>query len=129
MLRKANRSELKLERLCERLREESEDSSVAIVVEGRKDVDALAQLGIKAVCINKKLKNQVNSLKVEKKIVILLFDTDKAGEELLKQWKVNLQRAGFQIQDRYWKILRSLHISHVEGLPRHLTKVVKEYDL
>jgi 5S rRNA maturation endonuclease (ribonuclease M5) len=127
-LRKATRREKGLEHWCDALREEVNVPSVAIMVEGRKDVKALAQLQIRAISVGKNIEETLKRMFKEGiKIVILLPDTDRAGEDFLKKWKGALQQAGLGTIERYWKILRSLRISHVEGIPAHIRRAAKKY--
>lgn len=128
-LRKASRREKKLEYWCDALRDEVEVPSVVIIVEGRKDVRALSELQIRAVAVGRNPKAIAGKL-LEQGIrtVIILPDTDRAGEIHLKNWRSIFQLMGFGTIDRYWKILRSLRISHVEGIPAHIRKSNIEYD-
>ncbi|MHA2232976.1 MAG: hypothetical protein ACXAB4_10830 [Candidatus Hodarchaeales archaeon] len=126
-LRKATKREKSLENWCDALRDDANISSVAIIVEGRKDVEALAQLALKARSAGRFPEETAKQLLGEGvKTVILLPDTDKAGVKHLKNWRFEFQQAGLGTIDRYWKVLRSLRISHIEGLPTHIRRSGKE---
>ncbi|MFW9917819.1 MAG: hypothetical protein ACFFGZ_19640 [Candidatus Thorarchaeota archaeon] len=128
-LRKTTGREKKLESWCDALRDEVKVPSVSIIVEGRKDVGVLRELRIRAVAIGRNPKALAGKLLEEGiRTVILLPDTDRAGEAHLKNWRSIFQLMGFGIIDRYWKILRSLRISHVEGILAHIRKSDIEYD-
>lgn len=87
-----------------------------ILVEGRKDVEALNELGFKNVKALKRkaLTRFVESL--DNKNVALLMDTDKEGRKLTKKLVTLLQDKGFRVTKKYWYWLKNLKISHVEGL-------------
>ncbi|MHA2271073.1 MAG: hypothetical protein ACXACI_04365 [Candidatus Hodarchaeales archaeon] len=128
-LRKTTRREKKLELWCDALRNEVEVPSVAIIVEGRNDVRTLNEMQIRAVAASRNPKTIAGKLLEEGiRTIILLPDTDRAGEIHLKNWRSIFQLMGFGIVDRYWKILRSLRISHVEGILAHIRKSDIEYD-
>ncbi|MFQ5978280.1 MAG: toprim domain-containing protein [Candidatus Heimdallarchaeota archaeon] len=127
-LRKATKREKSLENWCDALRDEVNILSVVIIVEGRKDVEALAQLGLTARSAGRFPRELAKQLLRESiKTIILLPDTDKAGEKHLKNWRYQFQKSGLGTIDRYWKVLRSLRISHIEGLPTHIRRSGREH--
>jgi len=128
-LRKATKRELRLEYWFDELRTEVKLPSVAILVEGRKDIAALGEFDIEALSPGRNLNETAEELRKKGvKTVILLPDTDRAGQKLLRAWKLVLQRVGLNSIDRYWKTLLSLKISHVEGIVAHIRKSSKIYN-
>lgn len=94
-----------------------------IVVEGKKDQEALAKFGIKTGTIhktNRALSEVIEDL-TAKKECILLVDLDKAGRKFYAQMKEHLQRAGVKINSRYRNfLLAKTRLRFIEGLDTYI---------
>ncbi|RME55023.1 toprim domain-containing protein [Candidatus Woesearchaeota archaeon] len=99
--------------------ERLKDENVLVIVEGKKDLNALKTLGLKNVeQINGPLFKFVEGIKQKK--VVLLTDLDKEGKKLYKIIKSQLNSRGIVVDDNLRKLLASARISHVEGLDKYV---------
>ena len=121
----------KIFKVIEKLKEQS-DKGTIILVEGKKDLIALRNMGIlgsiktvktggkSLTCILSEIENQ----KIRE--VILLMDFDRRGKELTKSLKKNLEHLRIKPITKFWNALGSLtgrDIQCIEGLPSYLEKL------
>lgn len=97
------------------------DSKPLILVEGKKDKNALSSLGLKnIITINKPLFEVVENISSKAKKCVLLLDLDKEGRKLYSFFKKNLQRQGVKIDDRYRIFLyKKTQITNIEGIKKY----------
>lgn len=116
-----------IEKLIEIL-EEIKESDLLVIVEGKKDVNALKKFGIKSVKLRGNLPQFCEHIQKSHKEVILLMDSDKEGRKLASILSKNLERLRVKTNKKYISILRNLGISHVEGIPRFVKRRSKNFD-
>lgn len=103
----------KIQKILEALVEESA-RRIPIVVEGKKDVDALRQFGVAGpvLCFKTRGKTLSDAMQeieqTETKEVILLLDFDRRGKEGTNLLKENLERAHIAPNLAFWQSLSSL---------------------
>ena len=118
----------KIEELIVKLQEEASDGK-PIVVEGKKDAEALVCLGIEGEILTLKTggesfldkTQQIEALKVGE--VILLLDYDRRGREYTKRLQSDLEHVKVKANTRWWRELHGLvgrEVQCVESLPRYL---------
>ena len=93
------------------------NSKKIILVEGKKDVRALESLG--CLCVHEikgELYQFCERIAQEHKKVIILTDTDAAGERLYKIVKQYLIGFGVVIDKKLREQQLKAHVSHIEGL-------------
>ncbi len=90
----------------------------AIIVEGKKDQQALKEFDIPSIQLNNQpIYKVVES--IEQKEVIILTDLDKAGRKLYSKLKHNLQKKGKRINDKPREFLfKNTRITYIESLKR-----------
>jgi 5S rRNA maturation endonuclease (ribonuclease M5) len=119
----------KIEQIITQLTEESSEGT-PIIVEGKKDANALQELGVKGPILMVKSGGKSffeTKLKIEKQSsneVILLLDFDRRGQEGTKYLQENLEREKILVNLKFWNELRALtgrEIHCIEGLPSYLT--------
>lgn len=119
----------KIELLLTKLTEES-SKGTPIVVEGKKDAEALQELGVKGSIIMVKaggksfLEATMEIEKLSASEVILFLDFDRRGEEGTKRLMESLERGKIHVNVRHWRELRRLagrEIHCIEGLPSYLS--------
>ncbi len=100
-----------------------------IIVEGEKDKNSLSKLGFKKIFLlnkNKKsLQEQTEEIekileKDKKTKISILMDFDKKGFILYKKLKQELSLKKLKIDDSLRNSIKSLNISHIEGLDSYL---------
>jgi 5S rRNA maturation endonuclease (ribonuclease M5) len=100
-----------------------------IIVEGKKDAQALRDLGIKGTIQTVKtggksfLEATAEIEKLESLEIILLLDFDRRGREGTKRLKCDLERAKIKVNLRFWHDLRGLtghENQFIESLPNYL---------
>jgi len=108
------------------LRKRSEDG-VPIIVEGRRDEQALRKLGVNGVVLCLKAVGESRFRFLERldghDEVVLLTDFDREGGELRLWLYQELSRRGIRSDDYFWRRVRSLartEVRSVEELPRFL---------
>lgn len=98
--------------------EELKQSNKAVIVEGRKDKEALEKLGIKRVyALNcKPLFVFIEQIAKNNKDVIILTDLDKEGKKLYRALSSGLQKYGVRV-DNYFRefIFKKTRIRQIEG--------------
>jgi len=120
--------EERIQLILERLKQESSEGT-AIIVEGKKDVESLRQLGIEGPIISAKTggKSRTDLIcDVEESgvsEVILLFDFDRRGREWTGTVKRRLESAGVKADLTFWKELLRFagrELKDVEGLTAYM---------
>jgi len=118
----------KILRVLECLAEESAEGK-PIIVEGKKDIEALRALGIEGKMITAKTggKSLLDVIsEVEKtgaREVIFLLDFDRRGRELTKKLREHLENVGLKFNVAFWLGLLSLvgtEVKDVEGLASYM---------
>jgi len=117
-----------IQQILEQLAEESK-SGKPVIVEGRKDGQALKSLGVtgKMVFAKKGLKTIIDVIsEIEDKCpreVILMLDFDREGRELTEKLRNHMEKAGIKANIHYWIKLSSLtgrEVKDVEGLATYM---------
>ncbi len=120
--------EEKILQLLEALAEESAKGT-PIIVEGKKDVDALRALGAAGTVLTVKTggKSFLDSASEIEKLnapeVILFLDFDRRGKEGTKRLKQSLERAKIKPNVKFWRALSALvgkEVQCVESLTAYL---------
>ncbi|MCJ7470787.1 toprim domain-containing protein [Candidatus Bathyarchaeota archaeon] len=106
----STRLEKKLENLTQTLDHLVQESArgTAIVVEGKKDLEALRELGVQGKILSAKtggrsfldLLSEIEE--AEPREVILLFDFDRRGREWTKRLKMHLEKARIKANVTFW---------------------------
>ena len=120
--------EEKILKILEALAEESAKGT-PIVVEGKKDVEALSALGIDGTVLTVKtggktfldVASEIEKMRTSE--VVLLLDFDRRGIEGTKRLKQNLERAKVKSNVKFWRDLSKLlgkDIQSIESLPAYL---------
>ncbi|MEM1551416.1 MAG: toprim domain-containing protein [Candidatus Bathyarchaeia archaeon] len=114
--------------ILEQLAEENK-SGKPILVEGRKDAEALKELGINGQMIfaktgGKNLLDVISEIEASKtREVIMLLDFDRRGRELTENIKQHIEKMGVKANLYYWLRLSSLvgkEVKDVEGLAKYM---------
>ena len=116
-------------KLVEKLAEESKETT--IIVEGRKDVVALRELGVtgKIICLHnsgKALTNLVEEISDTQNSVIILTDFDRYGRELAGRLRGSLEGNRVKANLVFWRRIKSLvrhEIKDIEGLSRYMERL------
>ncbi|MDR0493877.1 MAG: toprim domain-containing protein [Nitrososphaerota archaeon] len=121
----------KIDNVLSKLGEQVENGK-PMIVEGKKDANALLELGVGGKVFTVKTGGksflqaaaEIESLGVEE--VILLLDFDRRGREGTKRLQQSLERTNTKVNVRFWRELSAL-ISHdvqcIESLPAYLATV------
>lgn len=113
----------------EELRELSEE--LPIVVEGRRDEEALRCLGIDAEFFyisSSPFYELCEGIASRCSEVILFTDTDRTGHELAKKLKRYLEQRGIKVNEKYrLSLLSKLDTHQVENLHRRLTRIEGQF--
>jgi len=118
----------KLEQLVTKLADEAAKGK-PIVVEGKKDAQALQELGVNGTIVTVKTGGKTflqATIEIERlgvDMVILLLDFDRRGKEGTLRLKHDLERARIKVNTRFWLELRALagrEIQCIESLPSYL---------
>jgi 5S rRNA maturation endonuclease (ribonuclease M5) len=101
-----------------------------IIVEGKKDINALKSLGFQNVhAIHKtsvtirERAEQISSYLTKKDKLCILTDLDKKGKKLYIILKPIFQELGAHLDSSLRAILIKSKLSHIEGLPKFLEKL------
>ncbi len=106
-----------------------------IVVEGKKDYEALRQLSVNGKIITAKTSRKSFldiTAEIEKQScpqVILLLDFDRRGTELTKRLTQHLEAVRIKTNTNYWKELRAFvgrDVKDIEGIPTYLQTLNKK---
>ena len=124
-----NRSKLleEFSKIFDKLASESRQG-VPIIVEGKRDADALRSLGvIGEIVLIKSIRGLRARFEGENvRRVILLPDLDSEGERILRLVKRSLEGAVKEIDVTYWmrlKAFRKLGFTQIESMPRLKKKI------
>jgi 5S rRNA maturation endonuclease (ribonuclease M5) len=118
----------KIEQLLTQLAEESAKGKL-IVVEGKKDAEALRTLGVNGAVVTVKtggksfLEATVEIEESGATEVILFLDFDRRGREGSKRLQTGLERDKIKVNTQFWRELHSLvgkEVSCIESLPSYL---------
>jgi 2,5-diamino-6-(ribosylamino)-4(3H)-pyrimidinone 5'-phosphate reductase len=118
----------KILQILEGLAEESAKGT-PVVVEGKKDIDALRILGVEGKIISAKTGGKTfldiisEVEKTEAKEVILLLDFDRRGRELTKNIRQYLEKTSIKPNLMFWRDLSRLvgaEVKDVEGLASYM---------
>ena len=100
-----------------------------IVVEGKKDAQALQELGVNSAIVTVKtggksfLEATVEIERLGVDTVVLLLDFDRRGKEGTSRLKQDLERAKIKVNTKFWLELQALvgrEIQSIESLPSYL---------
>lgn len=101
-----------------------------IIVEGKKDVNALKSLNFEKVyaihSIRVPLRERAEQIMIyveKKEKVCILTDLDKRGRELYKELKPIFQELGANLDSSFRGLLIKARISHIEGLSSFMEKI------
>ncbi|MEM2953159.1 MAG: toprim domain-containing protein [Candidatus Bathyarchaeia archaeon] len=128
MLARLKEKEEKLRLVLESLAEEN-IKGTPIIVEGKKDAEALKTLGIEGPIIQAKTggKTLLDLISIVEnsrtREVILLLDFDRRGRELTRRLKQRLEKTGTYPNIEFWSQLLQLvwrEVKDVEGLATYL---------
>lgn len=120
--------EEKIRLILENLVQESA-KGIPIIVEGRKDVEALKALGVSGKILSAKTGGK-SMLDVVSEIletgareVILMLDFDRRGREWTQKLKQRLEKAGVTPNLNFWNALQAMirrEVKDVEGLSSYM---------
>jgi 5S rRNA maturation endonuclease (ribonuclease M5) len=128
LLARLQEKEEKIRLVLESLAEESAKGT-PIIVEGKKDVEALKALGIEGNIImaktgGKTLLDVISEVeKTEARKVILLLDFDRRGREWTRRLKQRLEKTGTHPNTEFWSQLLQLvwrEVKDIEGLAPYM---------
>lgn len=110
------RAEIKTDIL--KLIDKIKNSDFLIIVEGKKDKNALSALGLKNIFILKKgsLAEAIEKIIKMDKECVILTDFDDEGKKLYRILKRELVENGIKIDDKLRALLIKENLSHIEGL-------------
>lgn len=128
MSTKLKEKEEKIQRVIAALIEESAKGK-PIIVEGKKDAQALRELGVNGRILTVKtggksfIEATAEIEKLGAREVILLLDFDRRGKEGNERLQQNLERAKIKANTRFWRELQALvgrEIQCIESLTSYL---------
>jgi len=104
---------------------EDSEAGIPIIVEGKRDEEALREIGVRGeVIVFQSLRKLGEELsRRECRRVILLFDLDSEGEEMMLETKQFLEGLIRNIDTNYWRRLRSLKytgLTEIEAFKRFI---------
>jgi 5S rRNA maturation endonuclease (ribonuclease M5) len=118
----------KIQEIIAKLAEESAKGK-PIIVEGKKDAEALRELGVAGAVVTVKTGGK-SFLEATAEIeaqaareVVLLLDYDRRGREGTRLLQQSLERARIKVNLRFWRDLHSLvgrEVQCIESLPNYL---------
>jgi 5S rRNA maturation endonuclease (ribonuclease M5) len=127
----------KIEQIITKITEESAKGK-PIIVEGKKDAQALQELGVSGPIMTVKTGGK-SFLKATMEIealgtaeVILLLDFDRRGNEGTKRLHQSLERSKIKINNNFWLELRALvghEVQCIESLTSYLNTLHKKADV
>lgn len=104
--------------------ENLQSSSKPIIVEGKRDKQALLNIGIqksRIITLNKPLFEISEQTAKKTNKVIILTDLDKEGKKLYKKLKTELSTLGVEIDNKFREFLfKHTKISHIEGIDTYI---------
>ena len=131
MLNRLREKEEKIQQVLEDLREQSKNG-IPILVEGKKDVEALRALGVEGNIITVKtggksfldVVSELEQAKVSE--VVLMLDFDRRGKQGTNRLRKNFEHSGVKVNLEFWRALLRLvgkDLQGVEGLDAYLAKL------
>lgn len=104
-----------------KLIELSLNENVSILVEGKKDVRTLKNLGVENLfpLKGRRFYDVLEELE-DKVLVVLLFDLDRQGEKIFKKFLFILQREGIPVDTTFREYLKQFEIEEIEHIDRLL---------
>jgi 5S rRNA maturation endonuclease (ribonuclease M5) len=118
----------KIQQTIKKLKETS-TSTTAIIVEGKKDEQALREIGITATILTIKTGGKNFPLaiteiqKLNPQETILLLDFDRRGKEATKRLQKELEHLKIKTNLQFWRELKALlghEMQCIESLPKYL---------
>ena len=109
-------SEKELFDLIEKLKEEE---NALILVEGRRDVESLRNIGVTSeiICISyRKIYDFTLDLIKKDKKIIILTDFDSKGTQLFKKYRKELESMGANVDTKYYRELKHYLKKFVKGI-------------
>jgi len=96
--------------------------NILVIVEGKKDKEALEKTGFNNVCVlsGKPLYKNIEEISKSNKECVILTDFDKKGRHIYHALKKELVRNGVKINENLRIALMREKVSHVEGLASYL---------
>ncbi len=125
--RKINNITKILEKLCQEI-----VSGTPVLVEGKKDIEALRRLNIPCTAITVKNSGKVLEDVLEEirtPEVIIFVDFDRHGSELAKRIKYQLEHRHVKANLVFWRMIRALvrrDVKDVEGLPTYIENLKED---
>ena len=127
MLRRLKEKEEKISEVLSALAQESAKGTI-ILVEGRKDVEALRALGVEGPVVTvktggKSFLDVISEIEAKTSKVILFLDFDRRGKQGTNRLRHGLERAGIKVDLEFWLgLLKSIgkDVQCVEGLNAYL---------
>lgn len=128
--------EEKILQILEHLTEESA-KGIPVIVEGKKDIEALKMLGIEGKITSaksggKSLLDIISEVEeAQTREVILLLDFDRRGKEWTKRLTQQLEKMGIKINLTFWLELSSLlrrEVKDIEGLTGYMETLKRKTD-
>ncbi len=118
-----------IEKLFLDLKGEAEAADTLLIVEGKKDIKSLNQLGVIGVIIQLEGRNiiEICDLAVKYKKVIILTDFDKSGEKLAKNLQNDLSSRGINTDLSYHSKLK-FYFKKVSKDIESLSKIYKKVE-
>jgi len=106
-----------------------------VLVEGKKDADALSELGVDGVILTIKtggksffdVIQQIETLRPTE--VVLLLDYDRRGQESTRRFQQELERLKIKANVRFWIELHALaghEVQCIEGLPTYMGTLLQK---
>ena len=102
--------------------EDINNTGKVILVEGKKDVNALKRLGVENVkMLNGPVFSFVERISKKNKEVIILTDLDKEGRKLYSMMKKGFERNGVKIEDSFRLFLfKETKLRQIEGIDTYI---------
>jgi 5S rRNA maturation endonuclease (ribonuclease M5) len=127
LLRRLKEKEEKISEVLSALAEESAKGTI-ILVEGRKDVEALRALGVEGPIVTiktggKSFLDVISEIEAKTSKVILFLDFDRRGKQGTNRLRHGLERIGIKVDSKFWlDLLKSAgkDVQCVEGLNAYL---------
>ena len=97
-----------------------------IIVEGKKDQEALKQLKINSITIKKPLYQLVEEIAEKHTSCIILTDLDSEGKKLCGILKNNLEKYKIKVNNKFRNFLmKNTSLSQIEGLVTYIKHLEK----
>jgi len=111
----------KFRQLIQHLRIKSKE--IPVIVESEREKKVLQGLEIKnIICASKPLYDFAEKIAKKTKECIMLFDSDKRGQDLYAEVKSELELQGVKIDQRFQQFIFHTQIKRIEGIPRYIEK-------